>query len=241
MGANNSHRTGAVLGRAARMTLPLLAALLISINASAQAPDPDLRDRPLSAAQTALFETPHLQAIAHPETLEYRFQRTGIDPFADKVALHIEQIHPDGSKYVSFDFLSGEHHVFFPAVDNFRGNPLLMLFLEHDVQEMRQQIGIAAAYFRNKVRDAFVDRATVADARVEIGGKFLPARRITLQPFADDQRFEKLPAIQGKTYSFVLCDQLPGQIQALEVEIPADPDSKAPAWSEQIVFAGEQP
>jgi len=36
----------------------------------------------------------------------------------------------------------------FPGVDDFHGNPLLMFFLEHDVQEMSAQFGVAAAYFR---------------------------------------------------------------------------------------------
>jgi hypothetical protein len=218
-----------------------LGVLTLSGVAGAQAPAPDLHDRPLSAAQTALFETPHLKAITHPETLEYRFERVGIDPFADTVSVHIEQIHPDGTKYVSFDFLSGEHHVFYPAVDNFSGNPLLMIFLEHDVQEMKTQIGVAATYFRNRVRDAFIDRAVMVDSTVAFGGKSVPARRITLKPFADDRRFEQLPAIQGKTYSFVLSDQVPGQIESLEVAIPADPESKAPAWSERLSFTGEKP
>jgi hypothetical protein len=230
-------RLGSHFRRGASAASTLLAALAIIGAASAQAPD----TRPLSAAQTALFETPHLKAIEHPETLEYRFERTGIEPFSDTVAVHITEIHPDGTKLVSFDFLTGEHHMVYPGVDNFTGNPLLMIFLEHDVQEMRQQIGVAATYFRNRVRDAFVDRATIADSTIEIGGKTVPARRITLKPFADDRRLEHLPAVQGKTYSFVLSDQIPGQFQALTVETPADPETKAPAWSEQITFAGEKP
>jgi hypothetical protein len=207
----------------------------------AQPAEPELRDRPLSPAQIALFETPHLKPITQPETLEYRFERTGIEPFADTVALHITQIHPDGSKYVNFDFLTGERRTFYPAVDNFTGNPVLMIFLEHDVQEMRQQIGVAATYFRNRVREAFVDRAAIAESTIEAGGKTIPARQITLKPFADDQRFEKLPAIRGKTYSFVLSDQIPGKFQAIKVDIPADPETGAPAWSEQITFVGEKP
>jgi len=237
MEANMKGRTKPGFEQAACVTLMLLAALVTIGHASAQAPDP----RPLSPAQTALFETPHLKAIEHPETLEYRFERTGIEPFSDAVAVHIDEIHPDGTKLVSFDFLTGEHHKLYPGVDNFTGNPLLMIFLEHDVQEMREQIGVAATYFRNRVRDAFVDRATIVDSTIDFDGKTVPARRITLKPFADDRRMEKLPAVQGKTYTFVLSDQVPGQFQSLTVEEPADPESKAPAWSEQITFAGEKP
>jgi hypothetical protein len=219
--------------------LGLATVAILGFSGAALAQDQD--DRPLSPAQKALFETPHLQSIDHPETLEYQFQRTGIEPLTDTVDIHIDKIHPDGTKYVSFGFLTGEHHVFYPAVDNFRGNPLLMIFLEHDVQEMKDQIGIAAAYFRNRVRDAFVDRAVMTDSTIEIGGKTLPAHKITLKPYADDQRLEKLPSIQAKTYSFILSDAVPGQLEALEVDIPADPANNAPAWSEKITYTGEKP
>ena len=218
----------------------VLAAVVLALAAEAAAEAPDRQNLPLSTAQTALFETPHLAAIAHPETLQYRFERTGIDPFTDRVAVHIDEIHPDGTKSVSFDFLSGERHVFFPAVDNFRGNPLLMIFLEHDVQEMKQQTGVAAAYFRNRVRDAFIDRATIDDSTVELAGRVVSARSITLKPYADDQRFEKLPSVQGKTYRFTLSEQVPGQLQTLEVDIPADPAQQTQAWSEKVTFTGEK-
>jgi hypothetical protein len=196
---------------------------------------------PLSPAQTALFETPHLSNISHPETLDYRYEQTGPAAFSDQVAVHIDQIHPDGTKYVSFEFLTGARHAFFPAVDDFSGNPLLMVFLEHDVDAMKDQIGIAAAYFRNRIRTAFVDRARMSDTSVQLDGKSVPARRITLKPFADDHRFDHLPTVQGKTYDFVLSDQVPGQLAELAAETPADPAAGAPAWADRLTFVGEKP
>ncbi|HVJ54096.1 MAG TPA: hypothetical protein VM689_16635 [Aliidongia sp.] len=230
-----------------RLALLLRTASLLLLSsavsaAEAAAPDnADLASRPLSPAQIALFETPHLQAIDHPETLRYRYERVGLDPLVDSVTLHIETIHPDGTKYVSFEFLTGEHHQFFPAVDEFKGNPLLMLFLEHDVREMKQQFGVASAYFRDQVRSAFVDRAKMADTTIELDGKTVPAKEITLKPYEGDARFEKLPAVKDKTYSFILSDQVPGEIQQLKIDEPADPESHAPAWSETISFAGVTP
>jgi hypothetical protein len=196
---------------------------------------------PLSPAQTALFETPHLSNIAHPETLDYRFEQTGPAAFADQVSVHIDQIHPDGTKYVSFEFLTGAHHAFFPAVDDFSGNPLLMVFLEHDVGEMKDQVGIAAAYFRNRIRAAFIDQAQISETTILLDGRTVPARRIMLRPFADDHRFDRLPTVQGKTYDFVLSDQVPGQLAELAAEVPADPAAGAPAWAERLTFVREKP
>ena len=222
--------------------LLLLSSLFIGIGAaSGAAPDSDLADKPLSPAQVALFETPHLKTIDHPEALHYSFERTGIAPLTDTVTVKIEMVHPDGTKLVSFNFLTGANHQFYPSVDDFSGNPLLMLFLEHDVQEMKQQVGVAAAYLRDHIRAAFVDQATVSDTTIEADGKKLPAKLITLRPFAKDTRFEHLPTVQGKTYSFVLADELPGEIQLLKTETPGDDATHLPAWSEAITFTGAAP
>jgi hypothetical protein len=216
---------------------PLLVLALLAVLPAAGDPDA----RPLSPAQIALFETPHLKNVERPEILEYRFQRDGAGGFTDRIAERIEKIHPDGTKYVGFDFLTGERHVFFPAVDNFHGNPLLMLFLEHDVREMRDAIGVTATYFRNRIREAFSDRARVADTEVTVDGKSVPARRITLQPFVDDPRFAGVPQIKNKTYTFVVADQIPGMLAELSAEEPADQQTGAAALSERITFAGEKP
>jgi hypothetical protein len=216
---------------------PLLVLALLAVLPAAGDPDA----RPLSPAQIALFETPHLKNVERPEILEYRFQRDGAGGFTDRIAERIEKIHPDGTKYVGFDFLTGERHVFFPAVDNFHGNPLLMLFLEHDVREMRDAIGVTATYFRNRIREAFSDRARVADTEVTVDGKSVPARRITLQPFVDDPRFAGVPQIKNKTYTFVVADQIPGMLAELSAEQPANEQTGAAALSERITFAGEKP
>ena len=197
--------------------------------------------RPLSTAQIALFETPHLRNVDHPEALQYRFERDGVGAFTDSIDERIEKIHEDGTKYVGFNFLNGEHHVFFPAVDHFRGNPLLMLFLENDVREMRDQTGIAANYYRNRIRQAFVDRAQVASVTFTLDGKSVSAQRITVQPFADDQRLDRMPEVKGKTYRFVLADQIPGALAELSAEEPANPETGSGVLRERITFVRTEP
>ncbi len=197
--------------------------------------------RPLSPAQTALFETPHLHNVSQPETLEYSFVRSGASGFTDRVAVHVGAPHTDGTKSVSFDFLTGARRLPYPPVDNFAGNPLLMMFLERDVRDMKEQLGLSATYFRNRIREALVDRAVVADASFTLDGRALPARQITLRPFADDQRLERLPSVRGKTYVFVLADGVPGMLAELRSELPPDPALGAPALRETLTFVGEKP
>jgi hypothetical protein len=110
----------------------ILGAPLLTIGAARADDTPP----PLSQAQVALFESDHLRDIHQAAELEYRFHHQaqgGKDPgdYVDRIAL---DLHPrdDGGKDVWVDFLSGAHHVAYPPLMGFHGNPVLMFFLEHD-------------------------------------------------------------------------------------------------------------
>jgi len=196
--------------------------------------------QPLSPAQTALFDTPHLANVTRPETLLYAYRRTGPGPFTDKIAVHVKKNNADGSKAVAVDYLTGDHRVPFPPLEHFRGNPLFMLVLEHDVSAMNQALGMSKAYFRNRIRDAFLT-ATVTETTRTIDGRTAPTREVTMTPFAHEDRLARIPSLQAKTYRFVLDDQVPGVLAEIQVDTPEDPALHAPALSEQITFAGVEP
>ena len=207
--------------------------------AQAQAPADDLR--PLSPAQVALFETPHLRNVERTETLDYGFTREGPGGFTDKVALHVRRVNPDGTKSLAFDYLTGERRVWFPELDNFRGNPLLMLTLERDVNEMKEAVGLSTSYFRNKIREAFVTGATIADGTFDLRGAAVPAQVITVQPFTDEARLERIPSLQAKRYTFVLADAVPGTLAEIRIDTPADAKMDTPAFRQRTVFTGVEP
>ena len=219
-------------GRAA-----LVSATLAGAPAAAQPGDP----RPLSPAQTALFMTPHLRNVEQPGTLEYSFTRRGPVSFADSVLVHVQEVHPDGTHVVAFDFLTGERREHYPVVGEFRGNPLLMVFLEHDVKTMRESIGVSGSYFRNRIRDAFVEGATIEDATATVDGASVPARKVTLRPFAGEGRMARLPPIRDKLYTFVLADSVPGGIVEISTDMPADTGLGVPAAGERLVFRRAAP
>ena len=207
--------------------------------AQAQVPADDLR--PLSPAQVALFETPHLRNVNRAETLDYGFTREGPGGFTDKVALHVRRVNPDGTKSLAFDYLTGERRVWFPELDNFRGNPLLMLTLERDVNEMKEAVGLSTSYFRNKIREAFVTGATIADGTFDLKGAAVPAQVITVQPFTGDARLERIPSLQAKRYTFVLADAVPGTLAEIRIDIPADAKMDTSAFRQRTVFTGVEP
>lgn len=219
-------------GRAA-----FVSALLACAPAAAQPGDP----RPLSPAQTALFMTPHLRNVEQPGTLEYSFTRRGPVGFTDSVAVHVREVHPDGTHVVAFDFLTGERREPYPSVGEFRGNPLLMVFLEHDVKTMRESIGSSGSYFRNRIRDAFVEGATVEDVTATVDGAAVPARKITLRPFQGEDRLARVPPIRNKLYTFVLADAVPGGIVEISTDMPADAGLGVPEAGERLVFSRAVP
>jgi hypothetical protein len=228
-----------MLRRIGAMAL-LLAGVAIVPPARAQAPQTD-DTRPLSPAQVLLFETPHMQNLSHPETLAYAYTRDGPAGFTDTVTLHIRQVNPDGTKDVAFDYLTGPRRVAFPELNHFRGNPLLMVTLERDVTEMKDQLGLSASYFRNKIREGFVSAADVKPGTYLLNGKEVPAQVVTLRPFAGEERLERISQIQAKTYTFTLSDAVPGGIADIRIAMPADARMGAPAFEQRTTFQDVQP
>lgn len=196
---------------------------------------------PDSPAQVALFDSDHLKNIASPVHLTYSFVRSGSPDVAydDKVIAEIREVHPDGAKDVWITFLSGERQMPAAPVVNFHGNPLLMYFLEHDVLEMKSETGVPATYFRNRIRQAFFNNAQTSQTTIDFGGHAQPATQIDISPFAKDPNLAPMPAVAGKTYRFVLCDQVPGTIYQIGSRMP--PTSGQASVDEVMTYSGETP
>jgi hypothetical protein len=165
-----------------------------------------------TSAQVALFDTPHLENIAEPIALIYDFRHraTEGEAFDDHVRMIVTEVGLDGRKSLSFQYLSGSRQRPFAAIEGFRGNPLIMLFLQHDVEEMRQLTGGPSGYFRKRIRNAFRDGALVEELTVEHADKTLAARRITIHPFATDTNRDRFPSLADKWYEFILAPGIPG-------------------------------
>jgi len=220
------------------MAAAVVAAASLITSASALAAD----EAPLSPAQLALFESEHLAGVRQPARLEYAFRHAGPDggePFEDRVDVDVRP-RGDGAKDVWTDFLSGERHAPFPPMLGFRGNPVVMFYLEHDVGEMHRRTGGTATFFRNRIRQAFVDRAEIRDIEVSLDGKTMPAREITLRPFAGAAHLAPFPGLADKLYRFVLADGIPGSVYLLGAEVPGAPGEPA-RLSETLTFAKQLP
>ncbi len=181
-----------------------------------------------SPAQRAIFNTPHLANITQPVTLRYSYQHQGTleQAFNDVVDVIITKVMPDGGRDVSFNFLSDKHHQDFPVIEGFHSNPVIMMFLEHDVAGLSSQTGGSALYFRNRIREAFVDRATAEETTVLFGGKEVPATHVTLQPFLQDPMRERFEKFAEKSYEFYLAPDVPGGVYSIRVLTPGGSPDK---------------
>lgn len=178
-----------------------LAALAIAPAAGSQA---------ISAAETLLFQTNHLQNVPVPATLTYAFHKEGsAEPgFDDQVRLTLANTQPAAT----LQFLTGAHQVPAPAVDNPEGNPVLLGFLEHDIAEMQRLTGGSRAYFRKRIRLALAEGAQVRPHRFTYAGKGIDGREIVIEPYANDPMHARFEAWVGKRYTFIVSPQVPGGI-----------------------------
>jgi hypothetical protein len=211
-------------------------AILAQTVCGARAEDP-----PLSPAQIALFESPHLRNIAKPVVLEYAFHHHGglAGDFDDTVSADIRTIHQDGKKDVWIDFLTGEHHLAFPPALGFSGNPLLMFFLEHDVVALHEATGGAVQYFRTRMRQAFVDRAEMRPVDITLDGQKQTGTEIVLAPFHNDANLARIPALAERTYRFILSDAVPGGLYQISTSVTASGDPPG-LFEESMTYRDER-
>jgi hypothetical protein len=209
----------------------LLAALLIIAAISVEAPlqanaqagaaqnAPAAGADELNAVETLLFETDHLASIAHPAKLEYRFSWDGSAAFEDRIVLTLKGEGPLHD--VESDYLSGVQHVAYPPVEQSRGNPLLLFFLEHDLREMQRETQGTTGYFRRLIRVALAKPdLKIEPTTVAVGGRKVAARRVMIEPYrADPNATSRYPRLIGKTYEFILADEVPGQIVTLATHV----------------------
>ena len=171
----------------------------------------------ITAAEKLLFQTDHMANVAGASRLEYGYSRDGEHPVSDRVTLKLDE-----KRSVSADYLTLSRHMAFPDVDDAHGNPLLLYFLEDDLREMNLRTNGRPDYFRRLIRRALASSALKVEAtEVTVGGRTLPAQRVSIEPFRDDPNANlHYPALAGKSYEFVLASSLPGQIALLATHVP---------------------
>ncbi|HEX9173567.1 MAG TPA: hypothetical protein VF861_12985 [Telluria sp.] len=194
-----------------RLAAPM-AALALAAGATAAQPVAAPASQPVSQAETLLFETDHLERLRAPATLSYAFHKSGnVEPgFDDTVQLVLAQA--NGKKQASVHFLTGPRKHDIPAVDDAHGNPVLLGFLEYDIAAMKRRTGGSTNYFRKRIRMALAEAARVTREPIAYGGQQLQASVIRIQPYLNDPLHARFEKYVGKTYTFVVSEQVPGGV-----------------------------
>jgi len=183
---------------------------------------PKAQPPPYSMEQMLLFAKPHLANIESKATLHYSFEQSGsqTDNLKDAIVLDITGVSEIGGKNIEVSFLSGENNRPYRKRVGFRSNPLLMFFLQWDVEKMDDNSGISHHYFRSTMRDAFLTDIASEEIDIKVDERTVKAHKIfftPLQKHQGDIRYKYLPQ---KYYEFILSDAVPGGIYSISTLTP---------------------
>ena len=194
---------------------------LLTGAAAAQSPAPIATPSPADI----LFEAPQMQSVQPGTLLTYRYHRTsGIagDPFGppidDHIRLNIEAGTTPATRTVRVEMLSGERRRPAGPFEDVTANPVLILFLEHHLDDLARVLGGNPRYIKTAIRAALRDRAAITRVEVSQGGHAVPAWRIEIRPLADDPNPARLRGFETLDYVFVASDAVPGAILSINIE-----------------------
>ena len=235
-----------VAGRSCAATALAGAALLGVLALAAPTAMAEEPAQPFSLAEKHLFMTDHLKNLpAKGSVISYRFIKTGSfeAPYEDKVTEEVGTPDPagDNGRTVKLEFLSGSHKLELPPIENAKGNPVIMGFLERDVREMNRITGGGVSqgvYYKKRLRMAMVDTKEAHPATLKWNGKDVVGEEFTLDPYKDDPARVRYARFANKTYTFVVSDQVPGGVYSIRT-VMRDPEVKGKIMIEETLTLTE--
>ena len=175
-----------------------------------------------SEANNLLFNRDHLGNISADSRLNYHFIKSGsLEPgFEDDIKMSFKPAASVEKRTVTVDFFSGERNRWVPDFNGARGNPLLTIFLQHDIHEMSRLTDGKWRYFQKRIKLAFENNSTIEPAVFEFSGKEYQGKKITIYPYKDDPNSSRFKDYVEKYYVFTLADNLPGTIYQIRTITP---------------------
>ena len=176
----------------------------------------------LNEAQRLIYLTAHFEMAPPGTKISYEFERTGSKvQDVDRVELTVTDI-VDGKNDIELEFLSGENAINFPPFQGYKGNPVIIAFLERDVREMSKTTGGGNLYFRNRIRHGLAGDVSVAETQFEYDGTMVPAILIEFKPYENAPLRERLSYYADKTYQILLSSAIPGYVAYLQTFVVSD-------------------
>lgn len=179
----------------------------------------------LNEAQSWIYDRSHLANTKEGQKLTYRYAGAdGVDMTVDdEASVLIVATHDDGRRDVEVDFLSDERRLDLPPFRGFRGNPVIIAMLEHVAQNMSEQSGGGALYFRNRIRDSLASKEVeLRQEPVSVAGKEYAATSLTFYPFSNDKYLSGNELMKTAKFSIELSDDVPGGVISVQVSAKTD-------------------
>ncbi|MCP4877304.1 MAG: hypothetical protein GY896_17730 [Gammaproteobacteria bacterium] len=175
----------------------------------------------LNAAQNLVYGTAHLSNTRAGQQIIYRYrsQKSADDIVKDRVLLSVSKSHDDDKRDVVLDFLSAERHMPLPDFNGFRGNPVIIVMLEHIAQGFGRETGGGVLYFRNRIRDALAkDSTSIEEIKMIYDTRTINAKRVSFAPFVDDSYLAEKPEYTGARFSIILSAEVQGGVVSIAVK-----------------------
>jgi hypothetical protein len=210
-----------------------LAFMLMLGPSAASAADGDVATNAdsFSRANQLLFLEDHLTQTEYPARYTYEFVKSGsaADDFEDRITMIARNVAGSDAKHVELQVFRHDRERQVPDIDNARGNPLIMVFLQTDVLDLAKATGGHWRYFQKQMKLALENGARVEPVTVEFQGEAVEGQRITVKPYAGEQAHrEAMGRYVDKTYEFVISDQVPGKIVELRTTVPPEDGTDGP-------------
>jgi hypothetical protein len=188
----------------------------------------------ITPAERLIFTTDHLHGVPAQTELDYAVVSSE-QPSRSADLVKVLVLSPDNAKG---DAQVSDHTGNVPLPNGgLQCNPVIIYFLERDISEMQGLTGGQRRYFQQRLRLALAAGPRIETVTSEAGGKSVSARRIVVQPYLNDPNAERLAQYTAKRYTFLLADDVPGQVVLIRTDLPgANNDFAHPVHTETLSF-----
>lgn len=197
-----------------------------------------VEEETFSRANTELFLTDHLGKINIPSSLLYDFRKTGTleEGFSDTVEVRFTEAPVEDEKQVEIVFFTGERSRIVPPMTVSTGNPVLMMFLQREVNEMDRLTDGHWRHFQKMIKLALENEAEINEVTVPYGNQASPGLKIKISPYLEDPKRDEFEKFATRYYEFTLSSEVPGYVYQIRTVDPGnDAEDKKTASSELLL------
>lgn len=173
--------------------------------------------------------------------LRYSFEKTTAEAslgnsFKDEVVLTVGAGEDAASRTSEMQLFSGANRKPAGPFRSDQQNPVLLVILENNVQELSALFKANPRYLKNAIRKAWRDHATIEPGQDEIDGKQTGVTRIVITPFVNDAESDRMKGLQTLSYTIDVSNDVPGYIAAMDIRATSQ---GKPLFSETLRYVSE--